>query len=966
MKWLLFILSLTAVTAHAQESMSSADFCKQLNLHTSKENKQQFVEQNHQRVFQDYSDRFAAILGPVTNLASNQQITPQMLSRASYISIQKYYSGNFGNKVALLESLVNAPDFATCLQIINKEMTETHKMLDDLNRNNTDIVQHTHARQELRAKRNSKQNPQNMSCNDAISKPQCNGGTQTFSPDEGFNNLIQQVAPKAIEGGYNKFCDCSGSSQVGAADWRFKANYDLKNNSKELIQKELFRKKFFEMIDQHEKKLFLSSRKSQSLPAKLGCNNESLEDSLNRVCSGSGNKLNKKILSDVLLDFTTKSPRSQQVGNTIAEMENQIAKTQLKSNACAGMQYDTYAHIVNKEMGTNSAKFHHVYSLLFEELNQIPVNKYDSQLYHSMVKTVLKSPEKLSRLRKGLELKNEASIEEIMVAFEKFHLETTNNLGFKAILSSAKEMQELVKNKAPSFVRMLEHVSKPEVQAVQCENLLKEMTPYVCGDSSELDLNKYDINIDDMIDYYGYDLSVQEMQGLCLLRRENKNKQNLEKIFFTHLPLEHLPDVVSYYDPALASDERLKKSVMDIYAQNFCAKSKDFQLDRNKDQEQLEKIQNNPTYYLGYSGISDYTPEMETLPHSYLSTTPVDAGSDNGRERFVTASRGSIQSNQTTSPVILNTNKLEMKSYGSVGNVKTAVINRAPAAAIIKGENEEDKKQRIVDQYKDLDEDDADYFAKRKELLKQLYSSSEVPSTNLNEQDYLAKIKALEDQLSQKENQLNSINGITPKKSQKVDGSQSSAVGDNSSGFAVMNKQNEIVSNGNAEQSNSDRSVISSGGGKASFTGEENHEASHAQGNLNRSRGEGLYLSVTPADFSNPEFIKSMETQIKSLVNSDLDKLVQQLENGPLLIDVNGKKVGVNVEDLKKILDVETLKKIESKLELAKKKKSITAPQKMQKIVEKAKVENEIKEIKSEMYKTLLQLSSKLKSQGKI
>ncbi len=152
---------------------------------------------------------------------------------------------------------------------------------------------------------------------------------------------------------------------------------------------------------------------------------------------------------------------------------------------------------------------------------------------------------------------------------------------------------------------------------------------------------------------------------------------------------------------------------------------------------------------------------------------------------------------------------------------------------------------------------------------------------------------------------------------------------------------------------NSSKSSVISGGDVS--VGENSSNAILASKN---ARSDGLYLSLSNSDFENVKFIKNVEGQIKELAQTNMDSLVQLLEKGQLVVEIDGKKINIKNDDLNKILDPITLNMIQMKLS-EKKSSSLIKNKKQQ-------VESEVKQIKSQLYNTLLQLSKRLKSEGKI
>ena len=267
------------------------------------------------------------------------------------------------------------------------------------NNNLNEVNEKSSKIEEIRTSAN--RNSQNLDCSEYKNPAVCLGIVEPLNTDEGITKVIEVVAPMALPGGYNKSCDCTNRFSLATRNFNFFSNkpkkISSKNSAQAIIKKELFRKKFFELIDQHEKKQFLHFDKAMQLPTKLGCKDERLQESLNKTCKGRG--VNNDLLNEVMSEYLSKNPRQHNMAQTIDDIETQIVNTQLRSKTCPGMSYNAYANLVKMDRGTQSNKFLSVYSILFNEINESKPVDYDNQFYDKAIKLVVASPDKFLALK---------------------------------------------------------------------------------------------------------------------------------------------------------------------------------------------------------------------------------------------------------------------------------------------------------------------------------------------------------------------------------------------------------------------------------------------------------------------------------------------------------------------------------------------------------------------------------------
>jgi hypothetical protein len=176
---------------------------------------------------------------------------------------------------------------------------------------------------------------------------------------------------------------------------------------------------------------------------------------------------------------------------------------------------------------------------------------------------------------------------------------------------------------------------------------------------------------------------------------------------------------------------------MEIYGAKFC--SYNSQLGQNVEQEHetIQDIVENPTYYSSFMSVDDFLPNNSSV--SFFTEKSKSPQNDNSRDHFARTNRNSQTYQANVNFNSNQTKRLDFTDYSSSLNTRSIQGQTKSTISSISNPSDESTMNQVVNQYRELDDNDDDYFAKRKELLKQLYASSEntTTSSNLSSNDYI-------------------------------------------------------------------------------------------------------------------------------------------------------------------------------------------------------------------------------------
>jgi hypothetical protein len=938
----IFILLCTISDVHARANSTALTwtaFCKNLATLTNSQEKDEFITKNFNEL----------ITSP----------TALNLVPSSKNYLKELYQKDEILRANLYNKLLDVQEAQKCRDILaNAFSVDRKEMMQELDLTQQQIYDSI-----------AKKHSQNDSSSSYVTKSQqsdcstdtiCSPVPPLLNPNSGFNQVIESAAtafPQVLIGMYNQSCDCSKSKDVGK-----RTNAKEKKLAREFIAKELMRKKLYKLIDFNEKKLFADSYLGEKNGdfGHLGCDKDSLEESLAKECNNKN--INSKLLTDSLMQIIKDNPKIQEIEkiNSFALMESSIAKAAKVIKSCNNMNYENYAHLVKNDMLLKTDSFFKLYKTIAPEIPEKSDGEGElgNDVYiNSFLKTI-ENPQRRAYILNLLKLDPSTNEVDIVKQFKIMHETYSTNLALKTLLGNPSFLRnELLNDNNTESLKMIKHGLEKSLNKKNCQNIIKEIASVACVDIDEVDFTKYDIDLDHLVSLNPNAITPDLINGLCLIRRKIDKDVSFRGVSYQTLGLESQPDIIKFLQNS-SEPGQTNGPVMEVYGKNFC--SRNTQLEQNVEQEQqtLNDIRTNPSHYSHFISVDNFL-SAKVSSVSFFTEKSKSPQNDNSRDHFARTNRNS-QSYQSNVNFNSNqTKRLGFTDYSSSLNTRSIQGQTKSTISAISNPTDESTKNQVVDQYRELDENDDDYFAKRKELLKQLYASSEntTTSSNLSSNDYLTKIKELEEKLQQNENLLKQAGGeASDKNNESINNNQQNLVTSSSvsqlSG-ANQSKVNTNVNESSSTNTNSSKSSVITGGDVS--VGENSSNAILASKN---ARSDGLYLSLSNSDFENVKFIKNVEGQIKELAQTNMDYLVQLLEKGQLVVEIDGKKINIKNDDLNKILDPITLNMIQMKL--SEKKSSPLIKNKKQ------QVESEVKQIKSQMYNTLLQLSKRLKSEGKI
>ena len=932
----LFSLFTSAVQARlANELLTKASFCKQL------------LEISNDQAKLDFINIHLSEL--INSPSALNKVDPLMKN-----FLMNTYQNDGLFKANLFNKLGDVQDSQQCRDILTNAFNSSNQLANMLEEFDKDLELTIADELKKYGKSNNQNKSEKKSCEN---ETRCDAIPPIINSGSGLNQVIKAAAtgfPLVLVGEYNETCACSKSKDVGGIN-----NPKEKKLAQDFLVRELMRKKLYKLIDFNEKKLLADSLNNKSIQmSNLSCDKEGLEQSLNKECKGK--KLNLKLLSESLAKIIQDNPKISLNENlkSLAQMESAFAASSIKIKSCEKMTYENYAFLAQKDTRMHLNKFLNLYKVLFQEIPE-KIDDEDGHhpdLYVNAFLKTIKNPNKKAELLLLLDLDPNASEEDIKTKFEVVHEKYSSMLPFKTVLNSPELLRkQLLEDKIQDFSTFLKKGLDESLGPKNCQNIMQEIAAVACVDSDKIDFTKYHIDLDQLVSMYPEAMTPELLTGLCLLRRKSKDG-NKVGVTYQSLPKESQPDIVKFI-PDPSSTHTKIDPIMEIYGAKFC--SYNSQLGQNVEQEHetIQDIVENPTYYSSFMSVDDFLPNNSSV--SFFTEKSKSPQNDNSRDHFARTNRNSQTYQANVNFNSNQTKRLDFTDYSSSLNTRSIQGQTKSTISSITNPSDESTMNQVVNQYRELDDNDDDYFAKRKELLKQLYASSEntTTSSNLSSNDYLTKIKELEEKLQQNENLLKQAGGgASHKNNESINSNQQNLV--TASSVSQLSGANESKVSTNVNEpsftnTNSSKSSVISGGDVS--VGENSSNAILASKN---ARSDGLYLSLSNSDFENVKFIKNVEGQIKELAQTNMDSLVQLLEKGQLVVEIDGKKINIKNDDLNKILDPITLNMIQMKLS-EKKSSSLIKNKKQQ-------VESEVKQIKSQLYNTLLQLSKRLKSEGKI